>query len=118
MLVVRVSLLVAQRQPSLPYTIPRCRIISESEMSPVEVYVYDLSKGLACQLSLQLTGKQIDGVWLVSSGMRSIYSLTTTYRHTSVVAFGKEIFYGPGICETEPGRSHVSCYGRKLVSPL
>ncbi|KAG1776191.1 PPPDE putative peptidase domain-containing protein [Suillus placidus] len=55
----------------------------------VKVYVYDLSKGLAGQLSLQLTGKQIDGVW-----------------HTSVVAFGKEIFYGPGICETEPGRSH------------
>ncbi|KAG1797769.1 PPPDE putative peptidase domain-containing protein [Suillus plorans] len=57
--------------------------------SPVKVYVYDLSKGLAGQVSLQLTGKQIDGVW-----------------HTSVVAFGKEIFYGPGICETEPGRSH------------
>lgn len=56
---------------------------------PVKVYVYDLSKGLAGQLSLQLTGKQIDGVW-----------------HTSVVVFGKEIFYGPGICETEPGRSH------------
>ncbi|KAG2343218.1 DUF862-domain-containing protein [Suillus weaverae] len=55
----------------------------------VKVYVYDLSKGLAGQLSLQLTGKQIDGVW-----------------HTSVVAFGKEIFYGPGICETEPGQSH------------
>ncbi|KAG1898145.1 PPPDE putative peptidase domain-containing protein [Suillus fuscotomentosus] len=57
--------------------------------SPVKVYVYDLSKGLAGQVSLQLTGKQIDGVW-----------------HTSVVAFGKEIFYGLGICETEPGRSH------------
>ncbi|KAG1749296.1 PPPDE putative peptidase domain-containing protein [Suillus lakei] len=57
--------------------------------APVKVYVYDLSKGLAGQLSLQLTGKQIDGVW-----------------HTSVVTFGKEIFYGPGICETEPGRSH------------
>lgn len=57
--------------------------------APVKVHVYDLSKGLAGQLSLQLTGKQIDGVW-----------------HTSVIAFGKEIFYGPGICETEPGRSH------------
>ncbi|KAG2123341.1 PPPDE putative peptidase domain-containing protein [Suillus cothurnatus] len=57
--------------------------------APVKVHVYDLSKGLAGQLSLHLTGKQIDGVW-----------------HTSVVAFGKEIFYGPGICETEPGQSH------------
>lgn len=35
--------------------------------SPVKVYVYDLSKGLVGQISLQLTGKQIDGVWLVSS---------------------------------------------------
>ncbi|KAG2153005.1 PUL domain-containing protein [Suillus bovinus] len=50
--------------------------------SPVRVYVYDLSKGLAGQISLQLT-------W-----------------HTSVVVFGKEIFYGQGICEAEPGRSH------------
>ncbi|KAG2737407.1 DUF862-domain-containing protein, partial [Suillus brevipes Sb2] len=57
--------------------------------APVEVYVYDLSKGLASQLSLQLTGKQIDGVW-----------------HTSVVVFWNEIFYGQGICEVEPGRSH------------
>ncbi|KAG2145882.1 PPPDE putative peptidase domain-containing protein [Suillus clintonianus] len=57
--------------------------------APVKIYVYDLSKGLAGQLSLQLTGRQIDGVW-----------------HTSVVVFGKEIFYGPGICETEPSRSH------------
>jgi hypothetical protein len=86
--------------------------------APVEVYVYDLSKGLASQLSLQLTGKQIDGVWLVSSGMRFMCLLTTLYRHTSVVVFGKEIFYGQGICEAEPGRSHVSCYDRELLSPL
>jgi desumoylating isopeptidase 1 len=30
---------------------------------PVKLYVYDLSDGLAKQLSLQLTGKQIDGIW-------------------------------------------------------
>ncbi|KAG1743313.1 PPPDE putative peptidase domain-containing protein [Suillus paluster] len=57
--------------------------------APVKIYLYDLSNGLAGQLSLPLTGKQIDGIW-----------------HTSVVVFGKEIFYGRGICETEPGRSH------------
>ncbi|KAI4520329.1 DUF862-domain-containing protein [Schizophyllum commune Loenen D] len=57
--------------------------------SPVKLYVYDLSNGLAKQLSLQLTGKQIDGIW-----------------HTSVVVFGKEIFYGQGISVTQPGRSH------------
>jgi desumoylating isopeptidase 1 len=30
---------------------------------PVKLYVYDLSNGMAKQLSLQLTGKQIDGIW-------------------------------------------------------
>jgi PPPDE putative peptidase domain len=59
-------------------------------MSSVKLYVYDLSNGLARQLSLQMTGKQIDGVW-----------------HTSVVIFGKEVFYGQGISITAPGKSHV-----------
>ncbi|KAG8214729.1 putative thioredoxin family protein [Butyriboletus roseoflavus] len=57
--------------------------------SPVKLYVYDLSNGMARQLSLQLTGRQLDGIW-----------------HTSVVVFGKEIFYGQGINITQPGRSH------------
>ena len=35
--------------------------------SPVKLYVYDLSNGLARQLSLQLTGRQIDGIWYVLS---------------------------------------------------
>ncbi|KZP33435.1 DUF862-domain-containing protein [Athelia psychrophila] len=58
-------------------------------MSSVKLYVYDLSNGLARQMSQQLTGRQIDGIW-----------------HTSVVVFGKEIFYGQGIDITLPGRSH------------
>ncbi|KAI0087719.1 PPPDE putative peptidase domain-containing protein [Irpex rosettiformis] len=63
-------------------------------MSTVKLYVYDLSNGLARQLSRQLTGKQIDGIW-----------------HTSVVVYGKEIFYGQGISITAPGQSH---HGRPL----
>ena len=34
--------------------------------SSVKLYVYDLSNGLAKQLSRQLTGRQIDGIWLAS----------------------------------------------------
>ncbi|KAJ3877193.1 PPPDE putative peptidase domain-containing protein [Lentinula edodes] len=56
---------------------------------PVKLYVYDLSSGMAKQMSLQLTGRQIDGIW-----------------HTSIVVFGKEVFYGQGIDITPPGRSH------------
>ena len=29
----------------------------------VQLYVYDLSNGLAKQLSRSLTGRQIDGIW-------------------------------------------------------
>ncbi|EIW81341.1 DUF862-domain-containing protein [Coniophora puteana RWD-64-598 SS2] len=63
-------------------------------MAPVQLYVYDLSNGLARQMSMQLTGRQIDGIW-----------------HTSIVVFGYEIFYGQGICLTQPGQSH---HGRPL----
>lgn len=58
--------------------------------TPVQLYVYDLSNGLARQMSMQLMGRQIDGIW-----------------HTSVVVFGKEIFYGQGISITPPGKSHL-----------
>ncbi|EGN98049.1 hypothetical protein SERLA73DRAFT_182913 [Serpula lacrymans var. lacrymans S7.3] len=40
-------------------------------------------------MSMQLTGRQIDGVW-----------------HTSIVVYGKEIFYGQGISIVQPGQSH------------
>ncbi|WVQ93816.1 hypothetical protein IAU59_000894 [Kwoniella sp. CBS 9459] len=58
-------------------------------MSKVQLYVYDLSHGMAKSMSMMLTGKQIDGIW-----------------HTSVVAFGREIFYGQGILESNPGATH------------
>ncbi|KAF5330261.1 hypothetical protein D9758_014462, partial [Tetrapyrgos nigripes] len=58
-------------------------------MAPVKLYVYDLSNGLAKQLSLAWTGRQIDGIW-----------------HTSIVVFSKEVFYGQGINITAPGKSH------------
>ena len=34
-------------------------------MAKVELYVYDLSRGMAKSMSQMLTGKQIDGIWLV-----------------------------------------------------
>ncbi|KAF9019182.1 DUF862-domain-containing protein [Hymenopellis radicata] len=58
-------------------------------MESVKLYVYDLSNGMAKALSRQLTGRQIDGIW-----------------HTSIVVYGKEVFYGQGIAITAPGRSH------------
>ena len=56
---------------------------------PVKLYVYDLSRGMARQMSLPLTGRQIDGIW-----------------HTSIVAWDREYFFGQGISVVYPGTSH------------
>ncbi|XP_065838160.1 uncharacterized protein [Oscarella lobularis] len=54
---------------------------------PVKLHVYDLSRGLARQLSEPLLGKRLDGVW-----------------HTGVLVFGKEYFFGSlGIEWCPPG---------------
>ncbi|KAG0089937.1 hypothetical protein BGZ93_004957 [Podila epicladia] len=52
----------------------------------VQVYLYDLSQGIARTMSMGLTGSQIDGIW-----------------HTSVVIFGREWWYGQGIMNAAPG---------------
>ncbi|KAB2581078.1 Desumoylating isopeptidase 1 [Lasiodiplodia theobromae] len=55
----------------------------------VQLYVYDLSKGLARQLSRQFLGIQIDAVY-----------------HTSIVVGGIEYFYGAGVQSCYPGTTH------------
>ncbi|KAG5853980.1 desumoylating isopeptidase 1-like [Anguilla rostrata] len=53
----------------------------------VKLYVYDMSRGMARQLSPIMLGKQLDGIW-----------------HTSIVIFGDEFFYGgEGITSCPPG---------------
>ena len=54
----------------------------------VIVYQYDLTGGLAKNMSRSFIGKQIDGIW-----------------HTAVCVFGKEYFYGSGICIVEPKKT-------------
>lgn len=58
-------------------------------MFPVELLVYDLSGGLARQLSASLLGRHFDAVY-----------------HTSIVVHGREHFFGQGISITAPGGSH------------
>ena len=55
------------------------------EGEPVELYLYDLSGGLAKQLSPMIIGTQIE--WIP---------------HTSVMVFGREYYFGGGICVSEP----------------
>ncbi|KAK9825308.1 hypothetical protein WJX74_007806 [Apatococcus lobatus] len=58
------------------------------EAVPVTLHVYELSNGLARALSMQLLGKQIDGVW-----------------HTAVVVHGVEHYYGGGLQQAVPGQT-------------
>lgn len=47
--------------------------------SKVQLYVYDVTKGLATQMSSMLLGHHIDGVW-----------------HTGIVCYDREYFFGSG----------------------
>ncbi|CAG8155709.1 unnamed protein product [Penicillium salamii] len=55
----------------------------------VQLYVYDLSKGLARMYSLALTGTQMDAIY-----------------HTSIVLNGIEYYFGQGIQTSVPGSTH------------
>jgi PPPDE putative peptidase domain len=57
-------------------------------MAEVVLFVYDISGGMARMMSMAFTGKQIDGIW-----------------HTSVVVYGKEYYFGGGICSDLPLRT-------------
>uniref|UniRef100_UPI0037E84229 desumoylating isopeptidase 1b n=1 Tax=Semicossyphus pulcher TaxID=241346 RepID=UPI0037E84229 len=53
---------------------------------PVKLYIYDLSRGMARQLSPLMLGKQLDGIW-----------------HTGIVVHGEEFFFsGSGINSCPP----------------
>ncbi|GLT24970.1 hypothetical protein SLA2020_001290 [Shorea laevis] len=60
----------------------------------VSLNVYDLSQGLARQLSTSFLGKAIEGIW-----------------HTGVVVYGNEYYFGGGIQHSPAGKTP---YGRPL----
>ncbi|GMF39497.1 unnamed protein product [Phytophthora fragariaefolia] len=64
----------------------------------VTLHVYDLSHGMARQLSPALLGKTIDGVW-----------------HTGVLVFGKEYFFGGGGIQAMAPELVVQRYGMNPV---
>ncbi|XP_029953594.1 desumoylating isopeptidase 1b [Salarias fasciatus] len=65
--------------------------MEETDSFPVELYIYDLSGGIARQLSLAMLGEQVDGVW-----------------HTAIVVHGKEHFFsGEGVKSCTPGGTSV-----------
>lgn len=63
----------------------------------VELWLYDLSRGMAKAMSQGLLGKQIDGIW-----------------HSGVVVYGYEYFYGGGIQASRPGCTQAGSPVRKI----
>ncbi|XP_070267314.1 desumoylating isopeptidase 1 isoform X1 [Myotis yumanensis] len=61
-----------------------------SNLYPVKLYVYDLSKGLARRLSPIMLGKQLEGIW-----------------HTSIVVHKDEFFFGSGGISSCPPGFHL-----------
>ncbi|XP_049419021.1 desumoylating isopeptidase 1b [Epinephelus fuscoguttatus] len=60
--------------------------MDQTDSYPVLLYIYDMSKGMARQLSPVMLGRQLDGIW-----------------HTAIVIHGKEFFYmGEGISNCPP----------------
>ncbi|KAK3157765.1 hypothetical protein QOZ80_2AG0127650 [Eleusine coracana subsp. coracana] len=55
---------------------------------PVKLHVYDLSQGMARQLSATFLGKAVEAIW-----------------HTGVVVYGREYYFGGGIQHGQPGRT-------------
>nr|XP_046483315.1 uncharacterized protein LOC124219598 isoform X3 [Neodiprion pinetum] len=68
---------------------------SEEVGTIVELYIYDLTKGMAAVMAQMLIGRNLEGIW-----------------HTAIVAYGREYFFGPtGIQSVRPG-------GTELGEPL
>mmetsp|Transcript_7228 Transcript_7228/g.22614 ORF Transcript_7228/g.22614 Transcript_7228/m.22614 type:complete len:179 (-) Transcript_7228:36-572(-) len=57
-------------------------------MPMVQAYVYDITQGMAANLSPLLLGKRVDIV-----------------PHTGIVAFGREYYFGAGPCVGKPGET-------------
>lgn len=60
----------------------------------VVLAVYDLTQGMAKNMSMMLLGQQIDAVY-----------------HSAILVYGKEYFYGGGICQEEPEKTP---YGKPI----
>lgn len=79
------------------------------EGTPVKLYVYDLSGGLAASMSRALVGRQIDGIWYAkrfqNSFSISASILTLLYRHTGIVAFGTEWYWSGILQQATPVRA-------------
>jgi len=62
--------------------------------SQVSLYVYDITMGMARNMSMNFLGVQVDAVY-----------------HTGLVVFGTEYYFGGGICQGSP---KMTPYGKPI----
>ncbi|GAA5941745.1 uncharacterized protein JCM15063_002659 [Sporobolomyces koalae] len=66
---------------------------------PIQLFVYDLSNGLAQSLGPMLVGRPVEGIW-----------------HTSIVLYGIEIWFGQGIhAKSPPGTTHHGAPRKRIA---
>lgn len=65
---------------------------------PVELYMYDLSRGLATMLFSAYMGKRVEGIW-----------------HTGLVLRGKEYFFSAGIQQSPAGTTAHGAPQKKVL---
>lgn len=75
--------------------------MEDSGSHNVELYIYDLTSGMAAMMSQLLLGRHIDGIW-----------------HTAVVVYGREFFFGgQGIQSCLPVIAIYFCSSINLFNP-
>ena len=69
-----------------------------AQQHEVVLHYYDLSQGMAAQLSVQLVGKYFEGIW-----------------HTGICCYNKEFYYGGGISYDRVGMTPFGVPTKKLT---
>ena len=82
------------------------------ECVSVQVYIYDLSQGMARNLGQQLIGRPIEGIWHTAVVVHGKVHLASSKLSNDTLFFPQEYFFGGGGIEScNPG-------GTQLGQPL
>jgi hypothetical protein len=76
--------------------------MAEEKGQKVVLHVYDISMGMAKMYAQMFIGKSLEGIWFSNSKTQTLKITENLARHTGVVVFGKEFYWGGEIQEDSP----------------